>query len=208
MRPLKGNQTYVSVGGQEILTLRDILPASSAPGLRVLFVGKTPAPESVEVGHYFQGQHGTNFWSRLKTNGLLEVTTEFEDDSLLEHGYGFTDIVKVPRAFGKEPSAQEYKEGSPRVLELIHIHRPKVVVFVYKKVLDKIINLHFASKEKAMYGFNRGLENDFGSRVFAFPLPGVGGKLCDAVVAASAMQELRACLEKRASGGVNNFILK
>jgi hypothetical protein len=42
MRPLKGNQTYVSVEGQEILTLRDILPA--VPGLLALFVAKTPAP--------------------------------------------------------------------------------------------------------------------------------------------------------------------
>jgi uracil-DNA glycosylase len=68
---LKGNQTYISVEEQEILTLRDILPMPGAPGLRVLFVAKTPAPTSVEAGHYFQGQHGTNFWNRLRTYGLL-----------------------------------------------------------------------------------------------------------------------------------------
>lgn len=191
MQPLKGNQTYISVEGQKILTLRDILPAT--PGLLALFVAKTPAPPSVEAGHYFQGRHGTSFWSSLKKYGLLKPTTGFEDDLLLEHGYGLTDIVKVPRAFGKEPSDQEYRDGLPRILELIRTHHPKVVVFVYKGVLDKIICLQFGSKRKTDYGFNKDLENDFGARVFAFPLPGVGR--CTSAQICLAMQELRDCLK-------------
>jgi len=185
MRPSVGNQITIFAEGQEILTLRDILPATS--GLRVLFVGKTPAPDSVEKGHYFQGKHGTMFWSILKRYGLLKPTTKFEDDSLLGHGYGLTDIVKVPRAFGEEPSDQEYMEGSPRILKLIRIHRPKVVVFVYKKVLDKIIRLQFAVEKKSIYGFNQSLETHFGTRVFAFPLPGTP---CNTAQATSAMTEL------------------
>jgi G:T/U-mismatch repair DNA glycosylase len=78
MLPLVGNQVIIKVEGQEIVTLRDILPAKL--GLRVLFVAKTPAPYSVEVGHYFQGRQGTMFWSILKRHGLLTPTTEFEDD--------------------------------------------------------------------------------------------------------------------------------
>jgi uracil-DNA glycosylase len=188
MQALKGNQTYVSVEGQKVLTLRDILPAPEAPGLRALFVAKTPAPSSVEAGHYFQGRHGTNFWNSLKKYGLLGPTTGFEDDLLLEHGYGLTDIVKLPRAFTKEPSVQEYIDGSPRIIGLIRTHRPKVVVFVYKRVLDAIIRLQFGRKQKTDYGFNKNLENDFGARVFAFPLPGVGR--CTATQMCLAMQEL------------------
>jgi TDG/mug DNA glycosylase family protein len=187
MRPLKGNQTYVSVEGQEILTLGDILPSSAAPGLLALFVAKTPAPPSVEAGHYFQGRQGTSFWNSLKKYGLLSPTTGFEDDLLLEHGYGLTDIVKVLRAFDSEPSVQEYRDGLPRILELIRTHRAKVVAFVYKGVLDKIIRLQFGRKRKTDYGFNKDLENDFGARVFAFPLPGVGS--CTAEQTCLAMQD-------------------
>jgi mismatch-specific thymine-DNA glycosylase len=174
MRSLKGNQTYVSVEGREILTLRDILPAPSVPSLLALFVAKTPAPPSVEAGHYFQGRHGTNFWNSLRKYGLLRSTAGFEDDLLLEHGFGIADIVKVPRAFGKEPSLQEYRDGLPRILELIRTHHPKVLVFVYKAVLDRIIGLQFGVKRKTVYGLNNSLKNDFGTRVFVFPLPGVG----------------------------------
>src|SRR4051794_18532650 len=99
---MNSNTVEIDVNGQRVRTLRDILPA--VPGLRVLFVAKTPAPVSVEVGHYFQGAHGRAFWRGLRKAGLLNPTTDFEDDSLLDHGYGITDIVKVPRSFGDEPS--------------------------------------------------------------------------------------------------------
>jgi hypothetical protein len=172
MRRLVGNQKTIIVEGREILTLRDILPAT--PGLRVLFVAKTPAPVSVEVGHYFQGKQGTMFWKRLKDYGLLKPTTKFEDDSLVGHRYGLTDIVKVPRAYGNEPSEQEYMDGTLRILDAIRIHRPRVVVFVYKKVLDSILRLHFAIKEKSSYGFNQPLETYFGARVSRFHSPELG----------------------------------
>lgn len=74
------------------------------------------------------------------------------------------------------------------------LNHPKVVVFVYKRILDEISRLHFGRNEKAIYGFNPDLEIDF-APVFAFPLPGVGGKLCDAQIAKSAMQQLRDLLE-------------
>jgi hypothetical protein len=96
MRTLLGNQTIISVEGREILTLRDILPTT--PGLRILFVAKTPVPRSVEAGHYFQGKQGAMFWSRLKDYGLFKSARPFEDDSLLTHGFGLTDMVETPHA--------------------------------------------------------------------------------------------------------------
>jgi mismatch-specific thymine-DNA glycosylase len=195
---LLGNQAVVSVRGQEVLTLRDILPPAPRTRLRLLFVAKTPAPESVAAGHYFQGRHGANFWSALKAYDLLKATTQFEDDSLLDHGFGLTDIVKVPRAFGTEPSAMEYKVGSSRILELIRRHHPRVVVFVYKRVLDKILHSELGRKSVSTYGFNPDLEGDFGARVFALPLPGVGG--CTTAQIRVAMEELRDDLVFNTSG--------
>ena len=185
MQPKTDNSIVITIDGRQVRTLRDILP--DKPGLHVLFVAKTPAPVSVKAGHYFQGTQGRMFWNRLKEYGLLRPTTEFEDDSLLEHGYGLTDIVKVPRAYGNEPSDAEYRAGLARILDLVRLHRPKVVVFVYKRVLDQILRFGFGVGTKASYGFNPAVEGQFGTRVFAFPLPGTP---CTAAQAVAAMKEL------------------
>jgi mismatch-specific thymine-DNA glycosylase len=179
------NTTTIVIGDRKVTTLRDILPEE--PGLRVLFVAKTPAPTSVEVGHYFQGKQGKMFWNRLKEYKLLDVTSEWEDDSLLGHGYGITDIVKVPRGYGDEPTIDEYRAGIDRILETIRVHKPRVVVFVYKGVLDRVLELAFDIRKKSEYGFNPDLDKHFGSRVFAFPMPGTP---CRKEVAHRAMVEL------------------
>jgi len=185
------NVISILVDQREVLTLRDILPETA--GLRVLFVAKAPTPASVQTGHYFQGRQGKMFWNRLKNAGLLAPTTSFEDDSLLSHGYGLIDLSKVPRQYGEEPTRAEYAHGAERILELVNQHRPKVVVFVYKRVLDKIAEFKFGIRKKSSYGFNSWLEPFFGARVFVFPLPGTP---CNTLIAASAMQELvTACWE-------------
>lgn len=181
-----GNRITLTVGGQEVQTLRDILPVR--PGLKVLFVAKTPAPVSVEAGHYFQGKQGRIFWNRLKEYGLFNPTTFFEDDSLLDHGFGMTDIVKVPREYGSEPSSDEYVAGMDRILELIRVHGPRVVVFVYKRVLDQLLLHRFGLRVKSVYGFNSRFDVYFsGAGVFAFPLPGTP---CTSAQAVIAMTEL------------------
>ncbi len=113
MKRATDNAITVRVDGREFRTLRDLLPES--PGLDILFVAKTPAPESVQKGHYFQGKQGRSFWKMLKQYGILTPTTDFEDDILLQHGYGLTDIAKEPRPFGQEPSREEYRTGARRI---------------------------------------------------------------------------------------------
>jgi hypothetical protein len=129
----------------------------------------------------------------LKQYAILKPATEFEDDVLLQHRYGLTDIAKMPRPFGHEPSPEEYRTGAHRILELIRVHTLKVTVFVYKRVLDKIIKFEFGITERSTYGFNQDLEHYFGCRVFAFPLPGTS---CTREQATAAMQKLAtACAE-------------
>jgi mismatch-specific thymine-DNA glycosylase len=185
VKPATGNAITLSVDGREFRTLRDLLPES--PGLNILFVGKTPAPESVQKGHYFQGKQGCSFWRMLRQYRILGPTTEFEDDTLLQHGYGLTDIAKEPRPFGHEPSPEEYQAGARRILGHIRVHRPKLTVFVYKRVLDRIIQFEFAIRKRASYGFNQHLERYFGCKVFAFPLPGTS---CTKELAKAAMEDL------------------
>lgn len=180
----------ISVDGREIRTLADVLPEE--PGLKMLLIAKTPAQVSVDAGHYFQGSQGRNFWNRLIQYGILRPTTEFEDESLLAHGYGLTDIVKVPRNYGNEPSDNEYRVGMDRIIDLFKNHKPKVVVFVYKRVPDNVLKLKFGIHKKASYGLNPQLLPVLGAHVFAFPLPGVGS--CTREQAVAAMNDLKALL--------------
>src|SRR5207302_1843191 len=130
------------VNGKQVVTLADILPNDGS--LRMLVVAKTPAPKSVEAGHYFQGKQGQMFWNRLREYGLLRSSPgRFEDEMLLDHGFGLTDIVKVPRSYGNEPSDEEYRLGVSRILALIERLSPTVLMFVYKRVLDQILEIQF-----------------------------------------------------------------
>jgi len=182
----------INVSGKDVTTLADILPEKGL--LEILFIAKTPAMISVEIGHYFQGKQGTMFWNRLSEYNILKVPFgKFADDFLLENGYGITDIVKVPRNYGNEPSNEEYKLGLERILGVIKKHNPKVIIFVYKKVLDNIISLNFGIEFKSVYGFNPNLEKHFNSKVFVFPMPGTP---CKTEQAVKAMTELKNLLNK------------
>jgi len=181
----------ISVGGKEVETLADILPTK--PNLVILFIAKTPTPISVKVGHYFQGTQGRMFWNKLASYNILNIYYGgYEDDHLLENLYGITDIVKVPRSYGNEPSDEEYKEGLKRILDLIKLYKPRVICFVYKKVLDQIIKLSFHRTQKSNYGFNPDLEKDFGTKVFVFPMPGTP---CNSELANSSMLKLKGYLK-------------
>ena len=162
----------ISVDGEELVTLADILPERGT--LRALFIGKTPSPASIEAGHYFEGRMGKGLWKRLADAGLLNPQPGgFADDALLEQGFGVTDLCKVPRPFGDEPSQAEYEDGWDRVSAIATRWRPRILVFVYKGSLDKVLQYSFGWEHKSGYGFNDDLMRTFGRRVFAFPLPGV-----------------------------------
>lgn len=177
------------VGDRVVSTLADILPTTGP--MRMLIVAKTPALVSVEAGHYFQGRQGRMFWNRLREYDLLTTPpAAYEDDFLLAHGYGLTDVVKVPRDYGDEPSDQEYRDGVERILELIVRLAPEVVMFVYKRVLDQILWLSFDRPNKSKYGFNPDLDSVFGSRVFVFPMPGTPCTKAEASIAMMGLAEV------------------
>jgi len=187
-----GHKILITSNGKEVETLADILPVEQK--LDILFIAKTPAPISVNAGHYFQGTQGRMFWNKLTNYNILNVPNgEYEDDYLLENSYGITDIVKVPRSYGNEPSNEEYKQGLNRILDLIKLYKPKVICFVYKKVLDQILKFGFMRNQKSEYGFNPELENDFGAKVFVFPMPGTP---CKSDLAHSSMTSLKQLLNK------------
>ena len=156
----------------------------------MLIVAKTPALASVEAGHYFQGRQGQMLWNRLRDYGVLKAMPgTYEADTLLSQSYGLTDVVKVPRDYGNEPTDGEYRSGAERILRLITRLQPEVVMFVYKRVLDQMLRLWFGRVEKSTYGFNPDLDGLIGSRVFVFPMPGTPCTSAEAVKAMSALAE-------------------
>lgn len=186
-------KTSIIVEGKSFETLADILPEKNKV-LDILFVAKTPALISVNSGHYFQGKQGRMFWNKLSEYNILKVPYGiYEDELLLQNNYGITDIVKVPRDYGNEPSDKEYIEGLQRILDTINIHKPKVIVFIYKKVLDNITKLGFGINVKSFYGFNPDLEKYFNSKVFVFPMPGTP---CTTAEAVKAMEELGGIIKR------------
>lgn len=171
MRTCVGNQMRIRVGRRTVTSLRDLLPDHGP--VRMLIVGKTPAQVSVDAGHYFQGRHGEFLWGELKRHGLLRLDAdEYEDEALVRHGYGITDIVKVPRAAGDEPTTAEYRAGWPAVAEIMKRLEPAVLFWPYKGALDAVLSGEFGRREKAVYGFNPRLNRLFEARVFAFGMPG------------------------------------
>jgi len=184
-------RTVITVDNKEYSTLRDILPDSGT--LEILFIAKTPALLSVQVGHYFQGKQGKMFWNKLQEYGILHVPKgEHADEHLLFNNYGITDIVKIPRNYGNEPSDEEYIIGIKRIMGNINTFRPRVIIFVYKRVLDNILKHNFNLQTKSSYGFNPILEDYFHSKVFVFPMPGTP---CNKEMADVFMEELRMFLE-------------
>jgi mismatch-specific thymine-DNA glycosylase len=186
---MANNRIKIIVDKKEYETLADILPESG--NLEILFIAKTPALTSVEAGHYFQGKQGTMFWNRLSEYNILKVPYgKFADDYLIQNNYGITDIVKVPRDYGNEPSKGEYREGLQKIIKTIQKYKPKVIIFVYKGVLDNILNLNFSISTKSSYGFNPQLDKYFNSAVFVFPMPGTPCKTEQAIQSMNALKTL------------------
>lgn len=180
-------KTKIKVNDIEYDTLKDILPKSN--NLDILFIAKTPALKSVQKGHYFQGRQGTSFWNKLIEYDILKVKkASYPDDNLIEHNYGITDIVKIPRNYGNEPTKNEYKDGLTRILSIIKIKKPKIIVFVYKRVLDNTLKFAFDISKKSNYGFNPELQELFNSKVFVFPMPGTP---CNSIDIIKHMNELK-----------------
>jgi hypothetical protein len=130
-RPGPGNHaTTLTIDGTPIRTLEDLPPLRD----HLLFVGISPAPESVETGHYQQGKLGRTFWRRLMLATILPAGTAVEDadDALVAAGHGITDLAKSP-AGGDETSDPDLRSGVGPLWQKVAIWRPAAVVFIEKR---------------------------------------------------------------------------
>ncbi len=124
------------------------LPDYLKPGLKVLFVGFNPSILSGELGHHYASPNN-RFWDILYSAGLTpRKYRPIEDASLLELGFGLTNIVARPTRSAADVGAAEYAEGRELLLHKINLNHPKVVCFVGKGVYQI-----YSHKRQADWGF-------------------------------------------------------
>lgn len=100
------------------------VPDVVAPDLRVLFCGINPGLYTAAVGHHF-AHPGNRFWPALHQSGFTaRQLSPFEEEILLDSGYGIVNIVARATARADELSAEELAEGGIELDRKIRIYKP------------------------------------------------------------------------------------
>ncbi len=113
----------------DMRTLHDLL----TPGLQLVFVGLNPSEYSAQEGHYFANPRN-RFWAAFNRSLLLPPAlgrecTPSDDALLLDHGIGFTDLVKRPTPQGSGLRAADYRQWAPVLRERLLEFQPRLVCF-------------------------------------------------------------------------------
>lgn len=109
----------------ELEAARNLLvPDVVAADLKVLFCGINPGLMTAATGHHF-GRPGNRFWPVLHLSGF--TPRQFhpsEQDQLLAHGIGITNVVARATARADELTDDEYREGGRILAEKVTRLRP------------------------------------------------------------------------------------
>lgn len=99
-------------------------------GLRVLFCGINPGLYSGAVGHHF-ARPGNRFWRALAASGFTpRVLSAFEEQELLAHGLGITNLVARATATADQLAVEELRRGARSLARKVRRHRPGLVAFL------------------------------------------------------------------------------
>jgi len=107
-------------------TMSDVI----APDLDVLFCGINPSLYSVVIGHHF-GRPGNRFWKAIHQAGFTpRLYDPSEDGSLIDLGYGITNMAPRATARADELSQAEIREGQQLLAAKVKKYRPKCLAFL------------------------------------------------------------------------------
>ncbi|MGJ3249419.1 MAG: G/U mismatch-specific DNA glycosylase [Elainellaceae cyanobacterium] len=122
--PRKPSKTEVQAAFGK--TVPDII----APNLDVLFCGINPSIYSAAVGHHF-ARPGNRLWKTLHAAGFTEqVYSPFDDQNLLNLGYGMTNIVDRATARADQLSPDELIAGRQQLAAKIKRYRPRFLAIL------------------------------------------------------------------------------
>src|SRR5215831_9360692 len=120
-RPIKPTRAELAAACDR--TVPDVI----APFLRVLFVGINPGLYSAAIGHHF-GRPGNRFWPALQLAGFTPRTySPFEEQLLLKHRLGITNIAARASARADELTKDELVAGAAILREKVVKWKPGVV---------------------------------------------------------------------------------
>jgi TDG/mug DNA glycosylase family protein len=109
---------------------RGKVPDVIAPDLSVLFCGINPGLYSARVGRHF-ARPGNRFWKALHGGGFTEVVLAAQQqDLLLEHGCGITNLVARESASADELDAEELRAGGRALERKVRKYRPAWVAIL------------------------------------------------------------------------------
>lgn len=115
------------------MTLPDLL----RPGLDLVFIGINPSLYSAAQGHYF-ARKTNRFWPAFSRSILSESARRAlnvdrlepcHDAMLLDHGIGFTDVVKRPTARADELNPEEFAAAARDLVAKFETFRPRIACF-------------------------------------------------------------------------------
>jgi len=182
---------------------RDVRP-TEGKAFFGLIIGKTPTAACVR-GRFWNCRHGRFMKAFLMgkpcdclrpTGGhaptvfvpydknVLIGEMPFLDSALASHGWACTDLVQHPHPFKTEPSSSSVAAGWKRIesdfLGQAPGLGPKVLFFVYKNVLERVVRDVIGRSDIVVrYGLNdhwpEEVKKLFGEKeCFVFPMPGTG----------------------------------
>ncbi|GJG86446.1 mismatch-specific DNA-glycosylase [Gemmatimonadetes bacterium T265] len=119
------------------MRVRDVI----APGLRVLFCGINPGLYTAYTGHHF-ARPGNRFWPALHRAGFTERQLDpSEERTLLDRGYGITNVVPRVTATAAELAPEEYVAGGHALRAKVAEYAPRVLavlgVGAYRTAFDR-----------------------------------------------------------------------
>ena len=106
------------------------VPDVIAPRLKVLFCGINPGLYSGATGHHF-ARPGNRFWPALHVAGFTDrLLSPWEEQLLLDSGYGITNMVARTTATAAELAADELLAGRRRLQRKVRRYAPRWVAIV------------------------------------------------------------------------------
>lgn len=103
------------------------VPDVIAPGLAVLFCGINPGLYSAATGHHF-ARPGNRFWPALQAAGFTDrLMRPWEEQCLLEQGWGITNLVLRATATAAELAPEELRSGRLALEHKVRRYHPRAV---------------------------------------------------------------------------------
>ena len=151
------------------LVQMETLPDYLKEGLDIIFVGLNPSAYSARVGHYFANPRN-RFWTAFNRSGLVKAElSAAQDGTLLDHGIGFTDLVKRPTPQASELTSEDYLQGAPVLKGKLERYRPLVACFHGLTAYRQYLRYGEGVKAKPELGLQE--RTIGGSKVFVIPNP-------------------------------------